>query len=86
MAIPKGHVCYSKDLNTDHLWEFWEVHAFVKEYFGEEKYFSFTRETMDCRSVEHLHIHFLAWELQWRFLRKMLELQGYPITQELNLE
>jgi len=36
-------------------------------------------------SVEHLHIHFLVWKLQWKFLRKMLEMQGYPIKQDLTI-
>jgi hypothetical protein len=25
----------------------------------------------------------LVWKLQWKFLRKMLEMQGYPIKQDL---
>jgi hypothetical protein len=60
-----------------------EVNNFVKEFFNWVDYFSFTRETMSCRSIEHLHIQFLAWKLQWKYLRKMLEKQGFPIKQDL---
>jgi diadenosine tetraphosphate (Ap4A) HIT family hydrolase len=37
------------------------------------------------RSVEHIHIHFIPGRLQWKYLRKMLENQGYPIHQELDI-
>jgi hypothetical protein len=30
-------------------------------------------------------MHFLVWKLQWKYLRKMLEKQGFPIKQELSL-
>lgn len=85
MAVPHEHVCYSHELTPECLSSLHEVYTKVKEFFGEEEYFSFTRETMWHRSVEHLHVHFLAGKLQWKFLRKMLEVQGFPITQDLNI-
>ena len=50
-----------------------------------EEYFSFTRETMSNSSVEHLHIQFLVWKLQWSYLRKMLQSQGFPVEQKLKM-
>ncbi len=85
MAVLYDHICFSKDLSFQHLQEMQEIHKVVENFFWNETYFSFTRETMANRSVEHLHIHFLAWKLQWKFLRKMLELQGFPIKQDLNI-
>lgn len=85
MAVPYEHIQFSKDLSDNHLLELKDIQIFVKEFFKEEQYFSFTRESMANRSVEHLHMHFLVWKLQWRFLRKMLQLQGYPIIQELEI-
>lgn len=85
MAIPYEHIKYSLDLSDEHLKELREVHKVVKDFFKDEEYFSFTRESMWNRSAEHLHMHFLAWKLQWKFLRKMLELQWYPIKQDLKI-
>jgi diadenosine tetraphosphate (Ap4A) HIT family hydrolase len=59
MAIPYRHVLYSTDLNNEELLELHEVHKFVKEFFGNESYFSCTRETQDYRSIEHYHTHFI---------------------------
>jgi diadenosine tetraphosphate (Ap4A) HIT family hydrolase len=62
MAVPKEHIIFNYDLTDNHLIELREVHKRVKEFFGEENYFSFTRESMldENRSVEHLHTHFLV--------------------------
>lgn len=88
MAVPHEHILLAKDLREEHFKELKVVHEKVREYFAGQTYFSFTRETINdnSRSVEHLHMHFLAGELQGKFLRKMLEKQGFPITQELNLD
>ena len=86
MAVPFEHICFTNELKKEHFEELKDVHNAVKKFFGEDIYFSFTRESMANRSVEHLHMHFLAWKLQWKFLRKMLELQWFPITQELKLD
>ncbi|PID84180.1 hypothetical protein CSB09_02325 [Candidatus Gracilibacteria bacterium] len=85
MAVPKRHCIYSTDLTQEEHAELMAVQKFAKEFFGEENYFSFTRETMGSRSVEHLHIHFLVGKLQGRFLRKMLEGQGFPICEDLQI-
>lgn len=85
MAVPNDHIIYSKDLTINHYSELKIVYNEVEKYLKWENYFSFTRESLANRSVEHLHIHFLVWELQWKFLRKMLELQWYPIVQELKI-
>lgn len=87
MAVPFEHIVYSNDLKEKHFKELKEIHKIVKDFFKDEEYFSFTRESIsdETRSVEHLHMHFLVWKLQWKFLRKMLELQWYPIKQQLDI-
>lgn len=85
MALPYEHKKFSIELNEKELIELKEVYKFVKKWFWEESYFSCTRESMWNRSVEHIHIHFIPWRLQWKYLRKMLENQGYPIQQELDI-
>lgn len=87
MAIPHQHVQYSYELTKEHFQELKEIQDFVKDFFKNHEYFSFTRESNgdNSRSVEHLHMHFLVWELEGKFLRKMLELQGFPIKQDLKI-
>lgn len=85
MAIPNRHIVYSVELKEEEYKELLEIQKFVKNFFASENYFSFTRESMWNRSVEHLHIHFLAWKLKWKFLRKMLELQWFPIKEDLKI-
>ena len=85
MAVPKIHKTLSSERSQDEFAELPHIHVFMQEYFAGENYFSFTRESMANRSVEHLHIHFLAGRLQWKFLRKMLELQGFPIIEDFQI-
>lgn len=87
MAVPHKHILLSKDLSDEHFIELKVIHEKVSEFFWKETYFSFTRETINdnSRSIEHLHIHFLIWNLQEVYLMKMLKKQGYPIEQDLDL-
>jgi len=87
MALPFSHKVFFTELDTDELLELWEVHVQVKAFYGEKNYFSCTRETLgdwerDARSIEHLHIHFVPGKLEGKYLRKMLEHQGFPIQEE----
>ncbi|NDK08461.1 hypothetical protein EOM39_04420 [Candidatus Gracilibacteria bacterium] len=85
MAVPYEHKINSIELSDDELLEMKDIYSFVKDYFGEENYFSCTRESMGNRSIEHYHMHFVPGRLQGKYLRKMLENQGYPIVQELDI-
>ncbi len=85
MAVPFSHKKYSIELSMQEFQELKTIHKFVRDYFWDKDYFSATRESMWNRSVEHLHIHFVIWKLQWKYLRKMLELQWYPIKEELKI-
>lgn len=85
MAVPYEHKINSIELSDEELLEMKDIYSFVKDYFWEESYFSCTRESMWNRSVEHYHMHFVPWRLQWKYLRKMLENQWYPIVQELDI-
>lgn len=83
MAIPFAHKKYSVELLEEEFAWLKEVQEFVKNFYWEENFFSCTRETMWNRSVEHFHIHFVPWRLQGKYLRKMLENQGFPIKEEI---
>ncbi len=86
MAVPFEHKSFSSDLSRDEISELHEIYGFMKGYYWEKNYFSCTRETLANRSIEHFHIHFIPWVLKWAFLRKMLELQGFPIQEDLKIE
>lgn len=85
MAIPYEHKKWSIELTSEELLELKVIYEFAKDWFWEENYFSCTRETMANRSVEHFHIHFVPWKLQGKYLRKMLQNQGFPIVENLDL-
>jgi diadenosine tetraphosphate (Ap4A) HIT family hydrolase len=41
---------------------------------------------MGNRSVEHYHIHFIPGRLQGKFIRCMLQGQGFPIEAEVKIK
>jgi len=89
MAVPIRHVQFVGELNKDEFSELPVVHAFIKKFYddlGEKDYFSATRETMWNRSVEHYHMHFIPGRLQGKYLRCMLENQGFPIEAEVKIK
>ena len=76
-------------MNEDENAEILAIQKYMKDFYEkiwEKDYFSATRETMGNRSVEHYHIHFIPGRLQWKFLRCMLENQGYPIDAEVKIQ
>jgi len=89
MAVPIRHVQFVGGLHDEEFLELPKVHEFIRKFFEkqwEQDYFSATRETMGNRSVEHYHMHFLPGRLQGKFLRSMLENQGYPIDAEVKIQ
>lgn len=85
LVIPYDHKVFSHELTSEELAELRDVYQFMREYFWAKNYFSTTRETFSNRSIEHLHMHFIPWKLQWKYLRKMLELQWFPIQEKLEI-
>lgn len=64
MLVPYEHKKFSYELTTEETSEMADAYKFIKDFYGNGKYFSATRETMDNRSIEHFHIHFLPGRLQ----------------------
>ena len=85
MVVPYEHKEYAYELTEGELLELRMIYAYMKEYFKNKEYFSCTRETMGNRSIEHYHMHFIPGKLQGKYLRKMLELQWFPIEEHLTL-
>lgn len=87
MAVPYRHVAFTHELEDEEFRELKKVHDFIKQYYStEDDYFSATRETMGNRSIEHMHMHFLPGRLQGKYVRCMLENQGFPIKAEVEIK
>lgn len=84
MAVPITHKIFFTELNENEILELKDIHLFMKDYFTWKEYFSCNRESLANRSIEHLHIHFIPWKLQWKYLRKMLMDQGFPIIEHID--
>ena len=87
MAVPHEHHIYASEFSPDIWAEMEHVHAWIKEFYGENGYFSFTRETLhgggkDTRSIEHYHTHFCPGRLRGKYIRQMLLEQGFPVEQD----
>ena len=75
MASPINHVIYTKDLTKEQWWEFKDVQDFMKNFFKTWSYFSFIREDLDSRSLEHLHYHFVPGIFKYNHLENIIENQ-----------
>ena len=76
LLIPKRHVKYSYELTSQEWWELEKVHSFIHEYFWDEDFFSFMRESCAWRSLEHLHYHLLPWYITGQDVENILEINN----------
>ena len=60
MLIPVRHVHFSYELTSEEMAEIVEAYEYIRDFYADGKYFSFTRESLIGRSVEHLHTHFIV--------------------------
>ena len=72
LVVPKRHVENTKDLKDEEFIELRNVEEFMSEYYWDQNYFSFIRETNWWKSIKHLHYHFLPWILYSTHLEKSL--------------
>ena len=63
MAIPKRHIKFTTELNKNELIDYKNIEIFIKDFYKEKNYYSFIRQTTWWRSVEHLHYHYLPWDI-----------------------
>lgn len=85
MAVPRAHKEFFTEFTDEEVLELKQVHEEVKKFFWEKPYFSFCRETHGTitKSIKHYHMQFIGAELQGKYLRKMLQKQGFPIDQDI---
>ena len=88
MAVPYKHLILGSELGKEIWSEMREVCTWMDNFYWTRWYFSCTRETLsdgdrDARSIEHYHMHFIPGRLQGKYLRKMLQNQGFPVEEDL---
>ncbi len=72
MAIPKKH---HKDLTTlsdEEVLSKREVDLFLATYFEWVDYFSFVRLTDEIKSIQHLHLHYVKWNILYEDANRSL--------------
>jgi diadenosine tetraphosphate (Ap4A) HIT family hydrolase len=46
-------------MTQEEFCELQDVEKFMKNFYGDKKYFSFIRQTGEAKSLHHLHYHYL---------------------------
>ena len=77
MAIPRKHTVLSKDLSDEELLDYRNVATFIHDFYKWKRYFSFIRESVKNRSLEHLHYHFLPGNICYDDIESFLKKQGF---------
>ncbi len=61
LVFPIEHRIHTIELSDEELIDYKNIEIYMKNYFWENNYFSFIRQTTSWRSAEHLHYHYLEW-------------------------
>lgn len=77
MAIPKKHIKFAYEIPADVMAEYPKVEKFVNDFFKGNSYFMFMRESLQNRSLEHIHYHFLPGKMNYKHLEYILLEQGF---------
>jgi diadenosine tetraphosphate (Ap4A) HIT family hydrolase len=77
MAVPKRHILLAQDISADIMSQYPKALKFVHEFYKGKKYFSFMRESVESRSLEHLHYHFISGTIGYKDLEHFLKKQGF---------
>ena len=66
MTVPKRHVKFTYDLNNEELIDYKNIEIYMKDYYKwNNNYYSFIRQSIWWRSIEHLHYHYLPWHISY---------------------
>lgn len=72
LLSPKRHLYYMNDLSPEEFTDLQIAYKEVWKIFKNSPYFSFVRMSLKSRSVAHLHIHVIWWELNSKDLISIL--------------
>jgi len=82
MAVPRRHVKMAYQLNNDEMLEYPTVEKFIYDFYKWGPYFTFMRESIQNRSLEHIHYHFLPGKINYKHLEYLLLEQGFTDQSE----
>ena len=77
MAIPKRHIKLAHDISPEEMSEYPKVEKVIYDFFEGKKYFTFMRESLESRSLEHIHYHFVPGWIPYDDIEIMLKKQGF---------
>lgn len=77
MAVPLRHILLTGNLSKQEYGEMKEVEKFMEKFYLGKDYFSFVRQSLLSRSLEHLHYHYLPGRMRYKELESMLKKQGF---------
>ncbi|MCH8519119.1 hypothetical protein LAT59_05160 [Candidatus Gracilibacteria bacterium] len=77
MAIPKAHIRLAHEIPAEIMAEYPLVEKFVYDFYQGGSYFTFMRESLQNRSLEHIHYHFLPGKINYKHLEYILGEQGF---------
>ena len=80
MAIPKAHYKMAHEIPWDVMADYPNVEKYIYDFYWSGSYFTFMRESIQNRSLEHIHYHFLPGKINYKHLEYILKDQWF--TQE----
>jgi len=72
LLIPKTHFQYTHELLQDQWSIRQEAETWIYEYFAGQSYFSFIKHTDDIKSLQHIHYHYIVWNIYHTFLESSI--------------
>jgi diadenosine tetraphosphate (Ap4A) HIT family hydrolase len=60
LVHPVRHIEFTSELNHEEMIDFLNVEKYIREFYKNNEYFSFVRQTRSNKSVEHLHYHYIS--------------------------
>lgn len=77
LAIPKEHYTLAHEIPAEVMAEYPKIEKFVYQFYKWWPYFTFMRESLQNRSMEHIHYHFLPGKINYKHLEYVLLDQGF---------
>lgn len=77
MAVPKSHIRLAHEIPPEVMAEYPKIEKFIYDFYNGKPYFTFMRESIQNRSLEHIHYHFLPGKINYKHLEYLMVEQGF---------